>query len=89
MFDQQKMAKQILEFYRTAFNNFFTAMMMFQEQMERLAKLHGALMANIPDEGKKFFAEWCQSYKKSCEDFKKVVDEGFARLEAFFPEKEN
>ncbi len=87
MFDQQKMTKQIFAFYRTTFNNFFTVMMMFQEQMLRLAKLQWALMSSIPDEGKKVFAEWCQSYKKSCEDFKKVVDEGFARLESFFSDK--
>jgi hypothetical protein len=45
-------------------------------------------MTNVPDEAKKGMAEWTKSYKKNCEDFKKMVDESFKKLESFFPEAE-
>ena len=84
MVDPQKMGKQMMEVYKTNFDNSYSAMMMFQEQMERLVKMQLAMMVNVPDEGKKIMAEWFKSYRKNCEDFKKVVDEGFQKLDSFF-----
>ncbi|MFZ2088738.1 MAG: hypothetical protein WAU47_09200 [Desulfobaccales bacterium] len=86
MVDPKQMGKQMIAYYKTTFDNSFSAMMMFQEQMERLAKLQLALMANVPDEGNKCMSEWCRSYKQNCLDFKKLVDEGFTKLESFFSE---
>ena len=40
-------------------------------------------MVNLPEEAKKGLTEWTKSYKKNCEDFKKVVDDGFQKLESF------
>lgn len=88
MMDPKKMGKQMIEFYRTTFDNSFSAMMMLQEQMERMSNLYWGQMVNIPDEVKKGLAEWTKSYKKNCEDFKKVVDDSFKKLESFFPEAE-
>jgi len=88
MMDPKKMAKQMIEFYKTTFDNSFSAMMMLQEQMERMASMYWGQMTNLPDEAKKGLAEWTKSYKKNCEDFKKVVDDNFKKLDSFFPEAE-
>ena len=88
MMDSKKMGKQMIDLYQTTFDNSFSAMMMLQEQMERMANLYWGQMVNVPDEVKKGLAEWNKSYKKNCEDFKKVVDESFKKLESFFPEAE-
>ncbi len=88
MMDPQKMGKQMMDFYKSTFDNSFNAMMMLQEQMERMANLLWGQMINVPDEVKKGLAEWSKSYKKSCEDFKKAVDDHFKKLESFFAEAE-
>jgi uncharacterized protein Yka (UPF0111/DUF47 family) len=88
MMDPKKMGKQMIDFYKTSFDNSFSAMMMLQEQMERMANLYWGQMVNVPDEVKKGMTEWTKSYKKNCEEFKKVVDESFKKLESFFPETE-
>jgi len=86
MMDPKKMGKQMIDFYKTSFGNSFSAMTMLQEQMERMANLYWGQMVNVPDEVKKGLAEWTKSYKKNCEDFKKVVEDSFKKLESFFQE---
>ena len=88
MMDAKKMGKQMMDFYKSTFDNSFSAMMMLQEQMERMANMYWGQMVNVPDEFKKGVAEWNKSYKKNCEDFKKVVEDSFKKLESFFPEAE-
>lgn len=82
MMDPSKMAHQMIELYKTAFDNSFTAMMMLRDQMERMGNLYWGQLVAIPDEAKKDLAEWSKSYKKNCDDFKKTMDEGFKNLEA-------
>jgi hypothetical protein len=88
MMDPQKMGKQMIEFYKSTFDNSFSAMMMLQEQMERLTNMYWGQMVNVPDEIKQGVAEWTKSYKKNCEDFKKTIDESFKKLESFVTEAE-
>jgi hypothetical protein len=39
-------------------------------------------MVNLPEEAKKGLSEWTKSHKRNCEDFKKMVDDGFKNLES-------
>jgi hypothetical protein len=82
MTDPKKMGKQMIDLCKTTFDNSFSAIMMLQEQMERLTNLYWGQMINLPDEAKKGLNEWTKSYKKNCEDFKKMVDAGFHNLES-------
>ncbi len=88
MMDPKKMGKQMIDFYKTSFDNSFSAMMMLQEQMERMTNMYWGQMVNLPDEAKKGLADWTKSYKKNCEDFKKMMDESFNKLESFVAEAE-
>jgi hypothetical protein len=88
MMDPKKMGKQMIDFYKTTFDNSFSAMMMLQEQMERMTNMYWGQMVNLPDEAKKGLADWTKSYKKNCEDFKKMMDESFKKLESFVAEAE-
>jgi hypothetical protein len=83
MMDPKKMAKQMIDFYQTTFDNSFSAMMTLREQMERMSNLYWGQMVNLPAEAKKGLNEWTKCSKKNCEDFKKVVDDGFKNLESF------
>ena len=83
MMDSKQMGKQMIDFYKTTFDNSFNTMMMFQEQIERLGAMYWGQMINLPEEAKKDLAELTKSCKKNCADFKKVVDDGFQKLESF------
>jgi hypothetical protein len=83
MLDMKKMGHQMIDLYKTNFDNSYDAMMMFQEQMERLGAMYWGQMVNLPEEAKKGITEWTKSYKKNCADFKKAADDGFQKLAAF------
>ena len=83
MMDPKKIGKQMMDFYKTSFDNSFSAMMMLQEQMERMGAMYWGQMTNLPEEAKKGLTEWTKSYKKNCDDFKKAVDDSFKKLESY------
>jgi len=83
MMDPKQMTTQMIDFYKTTFNNSFSAMMMVQEQMERTTNLFLGQMVSFPEEAKKGLNEWTKSQKKNCETFKKMMDDGFKHLESF------
>ncbi len=82
--EPSKIAKQTIEFYKTTFDNTFNALMMLQEQTQRMLKLQLEQTSGFPEEGKKAINEWVSNYKKGCEEFKSAVDESFKRVESYF-----
>ena len=83
MIDTKKMGQQMVDYYKTSFDNSFNTMMMLQEQMERLGAMYWGQMLSLPEEAKKDMSEWTKFYKKNCAEFKKSVDGGFQKLESF------
>ena len=84
MMDQKAIFKQMVDFNKATFNNSFNAMGMVQEQAERMLNMSLEQATWLPEEGKKVIDEWINGYKKGREDFKKIVDENFAKVEASF-----
>jgi hypothetical protein len=82
--EPHKMAKQMLDFYKTTFDNSYGALLMLQDQMQRMTNMLIEQTAGMPEEGKKALNELLKAYNKGCEDFKKGVDENFKRVESFF-----
>ncbi len=82
--DQVQIAKQMIEFQKTTFDNTFNAMVLLQEQTERMVSALMEQAAWLPEEGKKAINDWVSTYKKGREDFKKNVDESFKKVETFF-----
>jgi len=83
MMDPKKLGQQMIDLCKTTFDNSFNAIMMLQEQTERMTNTYWGQMVNLPQEAKKGLSEWTKSYSKNCEDFKKMVDDGFKNLESF------
>ena len=79
-----KITKQMVEFQKATFDNSFSAMVMVQDQGEKMIKMSLDQAAWLPEEGRKLIEQWLESYKKGREDFKKIVDENYGRVEAFF-----
>ncbi len=82
--DQNQIFKQMIDFNKAAFDNSFSAMVMVQEQTEKMV---GSILDQatwLPEEGKKAITEWSNACKKGAEDFKKTVDENFKKVDDFF-----
>jgi hypothetical protein len=84
--EPKKLAMQMIEFNKTTFDNTFNAMVLIQEQTEKAVSSFLDQAAWLPDEGKKLLNEWVASYKKGREEFKRNVDEGYKKVEAYFSE---
>jgi len=82
--DSAKIAKQMIDFQKTMFDNTYTAMVMVQEQTERMANMLLDQATWMPAEGKNAISSWVNAFKKGREDFKKGVDENYKRVEDFF-----
>jgi hypothetical protein len=82
--DPKKIAKEMIEFNKTAFDNNFSAMNALHEQTERIINKFLEKSQMFPEDDKKVISEWMKTYKKGCEDFKKTIDENFKKVEDIF-----
>ncbi len=79
-----KFAKQMIDFYKATFDNSFNAMVMLQEQTEKNMKTALDQATWLPTEGKKVIDEWVKAYKQGRDEFKKVTEENFKKVDDFF-----
>lgn len=84
MVDSQKVVKQMVDFNKATFDNTFNALIMLQEQAERMANTMLEQANWMPEEGRKAISDWVGAYKKGRTEFKGAVDESFAKVEEFF-----
>jgi hypothetical protein len=82
--DQKQILKQMIDFNKTSFDNSFSAMVMIQDQTEKMVNSLLDQATWIPAEGKNAINEWVGSYKKGREAFKKNVDDSFKKVNEFF-----
>jgi predicted aminopeptidase len=77
-------AKQVIDFNKTTFENTFNAVVMFQDNAEKLSSMIIDQAAWLPKEGRKAIDEWVSAYKNGRDDFKKAIDENFNKIEKLF-----
>ncbi len=82
--EPKQIAKQMIDFSKTAFDNSFDAMAVLQDQTEKMVNAFMEQNAMMPDEGKKAVYDWIKSYKKGRNDVKVAADESFKKVESFF-----
>jgi len=80
---QKMMAKQMLDANKATFDSSFKAMVMLQEQSEKMTATLLEQATWFPDEGKKMIREWIEACRKGRDDYKKVVDDGYKRVADF------
>lgn len=81
--DQKTLMKQLLEFNKTSFNNTYNTMIMMQEQAERMTSTlinHPTLLS---EDGKKTMENWVKVFKIRRDEYQKIVNDNFKKLEAF------
>jgi hypothetical protein len=82
--DQKQILKQMIEFNQAAFNNTFNAMVMLQEQFERVAETVLEQATWLPAEGRNAIEDWVQAFKTGRDTYKKYMDESYVKVEQFF-----
>jgi len=82
--DTKQIAKQMIQFNKTAFDNTFNALIVVQEQTEKMIGTYMEQAPMIPAEGKKAIADWMKSYKKGREEFKAAAGGNYKKVEDFF-----
>ncbi len=86
--EMQKMGKQLINFQKSLFENSYHARNMVFEQTENMVNSFLKQMPMVPEESKKAMDDVLVFYKKSRDDFKKAVDDGFTKMEEIFIPKE-
>ena len=82
--DQKQVVRQMIDFQKASFDNSFSAMVMIQEQAEKMAKTFLDQANWLPDDGKGVLNQWIGAYKKGRDEFKKSVDENFQKVDEYF-----
>lgn len=84
--EPKEIFRQMIEFNKTTLENSFNAMVMVQEQTEKMVSAFVDQAPWLPEEGKRVLRDWIDTYKKGRDDFKKIVDDSFKRVQEFFGE---
>jgi hypothetical protein len=82
--EQAKFTRQMIEFYKTTFDNTFNAMMILQEQTEKMVGLFLEQSPWLPKEGKEAVNEWVKTYKRGRDAYKTSVDESYKKVRDYF-----
>ncbi|WP_372683164.1 hypothetical protein [Desulfosarcina sp.] len=82
--DNLRIAKQMIELNKTAFDNSFSAMTLVYEQNEKIFETILNQAAWMPEAGRKAIEEWLEAYRNGCSQYKKLVDESYAKVEVYF-----
>lgn len=75
--------KQMLDFNRSLFDKSFSAMVIWQDQVERAARVLQEQAAWIPSEGQAMVDNWVDTCKNGREEFKKTVVGSFDKAAEF------
>lgn len=79
--EQKQVFRQVFEFNQATFNNAFEAMVLLQDQFEKIANTALDQMPGMPPEGRKAMENWAALFKNGRENFKQQVDNSFEQAE--------
>ncbi len=82
--ERQKIIEKMIDLHKTFFENYFSMMVLLQDQTENLLKPYINSFPGMSEENKKVLDQWTKEYKRSRDEFKKAIDKGYAKAETFF-----
>ncbi len=83
MMKQDQIIKQMIEFNQATFNNTFQAMVLLQDQFERIAQTTVEQANWLPAEGRKTIENWVEAYKTGRDNYKSYVDDSYKKVETY------
>ncbi len=85
--EPKQIAKEMIDFNKTAFDNSFEAMTALQDQTEKMMNSFIEQTSYFPEDGKKLISDWINTYKNGRNEFKNSANESFKKVESFFNKK--
>jgi hypothetical protein len=85
--DSTQFVKQTLGFQKTIFENSYNAMIVVQDQTEKMMNSYLDQLPWVTEESKSSMKASVDLAKKAREDFKTAVDDGFAKFEEMLEKK--
>jgi hypothetical protein len=82
--DQKTMVKQVFDFQKNTFDNFFKSLSTIQDQAEKSVNFMLERSPWLPEESKNVILEWGKIYKKGRDDLKRAMDDGYEKMESYF-----
>ncbi len=79
--ENAKFAKQTLDFQKTMFDNSYSAMIMVQDQSEKMLNNYLEKLPWVTAESKSSLQSSIDLAKQTRDDFKKVVEDSFSKFE--------
>jgi hypothetical protein len=79
--EQKQVLRQIFEFNQSTFNNAFEAMVLLQDQVEKIANTTLDQVPGMPAQGRKAIENWAEVFKNGRQSFKQQVDNSFEQAE--------
>jgi len=81
--EKKELVKQMVALHKTSFDNSFNMLVNLQDQMEKMVNTFVDQASWLPADGKKAFSSLITTYKKGREDLKKLVDDGYRKVEDY------
>jgi len=72
--------KQMLDFQKTTLDNLYNAMILVQEQGEKMTNTLLEQVSWLPEENKRLMDQWLDMAKKGRDDLKSAMDENFNKV---------
>lgn len=86
--EPSEVAKQTLHLSKVTFDNTFNAMLLLQEQAQRIVDIYLHQMLAFPQEGKSIVDTWMGACRSNREEFKKSLAKGYAFFTSLFNDVE-
>ena len=84
MFAPERIATDMIDFYKVATLNACNAVTLFQEQAEKIYTIMFEQGLSVQKEGMKLWQEWLNTKKKNRDEFSKLMGSSFDRAQEFF-----
>lgn len=79
--ETNNLLQKAVHYQKNAFDNAYQAVVLFQDQAERVANTWLDQINGLPEEGRDLVGTWAENYRKGLKQYKDAVDQGFNRVE--------
>ena len=86
--DQNQITRRMMQLNKTVFDINYSAMTKAYEQSGQMFETFLNQAPGLPEEGKKAVKDWMSAYRTGCNDYKKIVDDHYAKVEEYFTKEQ-
>jgi hypothetical protein len=81
--DTNTLVMQMINLQKSSFDNGYETIITLQDQTEKIVNAFLDQATWIPSESRSAMNEWTNAYKKGRDDLRKLVDDGYNKIEGY------